>query len=684
MDSLPYYNNTNYPLALKNKLDTLKPNNNKLRKSQFIPLEFYTQTNSRGLLLAHAMGQGKTRLAVAIAHEVHKKEPSRQILVLLPKSLEGNFRENISAYVDDDNTDYFKYISLNASNMYKQMESVHKSESERKYEKRLGSFLDDILRENSLNDSLLIIDEAHNLFNAITNGSKNATKLYDLIMTASNLKLIFLTGTPVVNDPFELVPCFNMLRGRMKSHLTFTESYHDFKDFFVDEKNNKIKNKDKFMNRIYGLTSYYGDLYFSQKVQREGFPKKLPTIIEKIPMSQRQFGVYSTARNSELEETSKGYRSNQARFSASSGGSSTYRVKTRQISNFAMPNYALGPTRGKKSRKKFVERLKNKDLTSNLHDWSPKMEKMLHNILGRKNQPGMVYSQFVSGEGLAVFAKVLESSGYNNYLDDNITSGGDEYGIVLDGGKVKAKQPTYAILSGQIPPEKRIEIIRTFNDKSNHTGEVIHLLLMSSAVAEGIDLKRIRHVHIMEPFWNYARINQVETRAIRYGSHTDLPKKEQNVQVYIYLSTYPTGHPKKKQVELTTDVDLFKKSVEHMQLINEFLLAIAESSMDCNIHHRDLPSDVKKRVKCKLCSPTNQPMFHPSINQDMAEESRCHEYKEIKLKVHKITIPDIDIDYYYKKDGDHIELYSFNEKLQGFTPMPRDNPHYGVLMERLI
>ena len=70
---------------------------------------------------------------------------------------------------------------------------------------------------------------------------------------------------------------------------------------------------------------------------------------------------------------------------------------------------------------------------------------------------------------------------------------------------------------------------------------------MSSAVAEGIDLKRIRHVHIMEPFWNYARINQVETRAIRYMSHADLPENEQTVQTYIYLSDYPLFMKNKKR-----------------------------------------------------------------------------------------------------------------------------------------
>jgi hypothetical protein len=65
-----------------------------------------------------------------------------------------------------------------------------------------------------------IVDEAHNLFNAITNGAKNALALYDLIMETRNIRLIFMSGTPIINDPFELVPCFNMIRGKINLHAS--------------------------------------------------------------------------------------------------------------------------------------------------------------------------------------------------------------------------------------------------------------------------------------------------------------------------------------------------------------------------------------------------------------------------------------------------------------------------------
>ena len=77
----------------------------------------------------------------------------------------------------------------------------------------------------------------------------------------------------------------------------------------------------------------------------------------------------------------------------------------------------------------------------------------------------------------------------------------------------------------------------------NVRGEYIQVIMISSAGAEGISLKCVRQVHIMEPFWNYIRIDQVFGRAIRMKSHINelLPKDERNVEQYLYLSTLPEG-----------------------------------------------------------------------------------------------------------------------------------------------
>lgn len=769
---LSYYNNTNYPLSVKEQLlkqPYTEEEAKQLRYHQFITKEFFTKNKyARGILICHGMGQGKTKLAVSIADFYRKVEPSRKVIVLLSKSLEGNFRNTVMSYTGRDKQyvdNNYKFISLNASNMFKQVSSLNKTKEEIDYEKRLSDFMDNIKQQSTLDDSLFIMDEAHNFFNAITNGAKNATNLYDMIINSKNIKLIFMTGTPIINDPFELVPCFNMLRGYIildntvlgadedadstadsiidsttnidldsntdsnndstndsttnvdikdtdnkskhksnykpkhhdrfkkgskKEHksktsdrtLLFSESFDEFNEYFVDHHNKCVKNKDKFTNRIFGLSSYYGDIYFadetkeqlasnSKTITKQGFPKKLPTIIEKVPMSDEQFAKYIIARNQELEETKSGFRGKDTRFSASAGGNSTYRVKSRQLSNYCIPEYALGPVRGAKAREKFIDKITVEDLL-NTNVFSPKMGRMLHNVNQNAGRLGMMYSQFVSGEGIAIFARILEASGWNRFsLEKKV----NEYDI-----EEKKPKKTFAILSGDIDPEERVELIKQFNNPDNVDGKHVSLLLLSGAVAEGIDLKRIRHVHILEPFWNYARINQVETRAIRYLSHTDMPEDQQNVQVYIYLSDYPKDYPKFKIKEPTTDVDLYTKSIDNMKIINSFMLALAESSIDCSLHYSNLDENVKKHVNCKLCAPTNEQLFHPLLNRDMTIPNTCRPMNEKKVEVNEFIFKTTGEKYYYKvnpKDKTQIDLYLFNKKLNGYTNMPRSYPHYG-------
>ena len=62
----------------------------------------------------------------------------------------------------------------------------------------------------------VIVDEAHNFISRIVNklGKKSSLsyKLYELLKSAENSKIIFLTGTPTINYPNEIAVMFNILR----------------------------------------------------------------------------------------------------------------------------------------------------------------------------------------------------------------------------------------------------------------------------------------------------------------------------------------------------------------------------------------------------------------------------------------------------------------------------------------
>jgi hypothetical protein len=89
---------------------------------------------------------------------------------------------------------------------------------------------------NLFDDAVVVIDEAHNLISRIVNKIKKekvipenkkgekehlplnlSTKLYELLMSARNSRIVLLTGTPVINYPNEFGILFNILRGYIKT-----------------------------------------------------------------------------------------------------------------------------------------------------------------------------------------------------------------------------------------------------------------------------------------------------------------------------------------------------------------------------------------------------------------------------------------------------------------------------------
>ena len=135
---------------------------------------FMTDSPYRGLLIYHDLGSGKTCTAILASESMTMQ---KDIVVILPASLKNNFIEKglmfcgnkkyhkIPSLIDKKYT----FISANSANTLEQLQKI-----------------------GSLDNKLLIVDEIHNLLTNIINpNSKNGGKIYDMIMKAKNLKIIF-------------------------------------------------------------------------------------------------------------------------------------------------------------------------------------------------------------------------------------------------------------------------------------------------------------------------------------------------------------------------------------------------------------------------------------------------------------------------------------------------------------
>ena len=323
--------------------------------------------------------------------------------------------------------------------------------------------------------------------------------------------------------------------------------------------------------------------------------------------------------------------------------------------------------------------------------YSPKFHKMLENILDNENQGlHLMYSNFRTLEGIGIFKILLEYYGYSEFKIVKTTnaSGIQEYNMEVEnafyynssfesiGGDESPNEEFttlngrkfYALYTGKEGEEEK-EIIRNiyngnfekipvnikkdirkyfFNniasDMTNLFGEVIKLLMISSSGAEGIDLKNVRYVHITEPYWHPVRIDQVIGRAKRICSHKDLPDELQNVKVFLYLLSHNKKLLKEKEASytqlingdtdkagnvITTDENLLKIMKRKKKLMQQFLTAMKESSVDCIFNY-------EQQDKC-LSFPLPKSGINPHKTLQTNLRYKDNAYENIQVRKPNIT-----------------------------------------------
>jgi superfamily II DNA or RNA helicase len=667
-------NNTNYPLYIKNYLNNIKYDKKEiLQYHQKLVTKFFIEIkNHRGLLLFHGTGRGKTMVAVSIADVL---SDHMDVVILSSKSLRSNFIKEVDKYsklTGSDIKNNYSYISSNAGNMMKQMNRIGKNKKEIELEESLRTFNGSV----NLDNKMIIVDEAQNLFNGIVSGGENALSFYNSVMKSKNIKLIFLSATPIINDPFEIVPLYNMLHG--KSLLP--EDYNDFYDLYINKEKGTVKNRNSLKNRLYGLTSYMGDwwqsggVWDSKKTIDRGsdFPKQLPTKLEVIKMSTLQYNEYSSARDKETSTNSNKKTITNNMRKPKSSSSSSYRVASRQISNFLLPPGVKNKNSDKNMNKKNEKDLSgiNKHHMDNLEIYSPKMKKIYENVNKSKGLC-IVYSSFVNGEGLKIFSMILKHNGWDEYRANRYNKPSDKQ--------------KFSFITGNQNINEISEIMKLFNHKRNINGKDIRLILLSSAGAEGFDFKNVMSVHIMEPYWNFGRIEQIIARAVRYKSHDDYKNKsDRKVQPYIYLSDYPDKFDNKhtKRKELTTDLNMYYKSIKNKLLINRFYSLMIESSLDCSIHIKKSPDDIKQKIKCLECIPTNNKLFHDDYEMDIKLGNNCINQNKTEIVAKEIEYNDI-IYYFHKDENNIINIYSYNTELDYYIQINNTHQDYYDIIEHI-
>ena len=174
----------------------------------------------------------------------------------------------------------------------------------------------------------------------------------------------------------------------------------------------------------------------------------------------------------------------------------------------------------------------------NIGKYSAKIAKICETI---RNSEGivLVYSQWIDG-GIIPMALALEEMGYTRYGTEKYTKSLFKTPPTI-GETVGSHKAKYMIITGESAfSPNNIEDIKYLNNPKNKMGEFVKVVLISKAAAEGIDFKNIRQIHVMEPWFNMNRIEQIIGRGVRNLSHCGLPFEKRNVEIFLHatIGTY--------------------------------------------------------------------------------------------------------------------------------------------------
>jgi hypothetical protein len=368
-------------------------------------------------------------------------------------------------------------------------------------------------------------------------------------------------------------------------------------------KGGELSNERDFLQRAYGVVSYYAP------DTANVYPDISAYTVHWCPMSEEQTRAYVVARQKEIMMERR----------RTTDDVSVYRSFSRRICNFVFPAAikrmfkndmkALGLMSDDAAYKRHLDdvmhRLIESDnwLRQDLHRYAPKCIELLRRL---KEMPelgtALIYSEFRDvPEGLQVVKAVLDCNGYEEFDINKPPSPGKQRYMFLD---MKRRNPSMQQLLGvfnndwdAVDATTRKLIERSYEHTDNLHGDICRVLLISGSGAEGISLKNVRQVHVFEPYWQRARIQQVVGRARRAYSHAQLPPAERNIAVDIYAATFASDSKttlpddiRKHDTDdgsrqpLTSDQHLLSVSMKKSRLIDVFASLLRRAAIDCGVY----------------------------------------------------------------------------------------------------
>ena len=636
-------------------------------------LSFQTPYNS--LLLYHGLGTGKTCSAITVSEEMRtylkQLGISQRIIIVASPNVQENFRLQLfdvrklklidglwnlractgNKYLREINPMNMKGLSKDKvirqinriiNNSYLFLGYIEfanyilkKSKIDETDPKKRKSEMIRKLKKN-FNNRLIIIDEVHNIRMSDEKQDKRvANELLKLVKYVDNLRLLFLSATPMYNSYKEIIWLVNIM------NLNDGRSTIDIKDIFDKNGNLLIKEdgtnvgEDLLRRKLTGYVSFvrgenpytfpyriFPSLFSISNTFKElSYPRKQlngKSIIQPLEHLDVYVNICGSFQElgynyiiSEIKKKSEKKKDGLPNFENMDSFGYTTLQKPLQALNIVYPNsllqegkdnfdskILLGSEGLKRTMKYTVNNAKstytnfeykhkefgNIFAPDKIGMYSSKIKSIVDNVVNSEGIT-LIYSQFIDG-GVVPMALALESIGFTRFgqktsnlfktdqhkpIDFSTFLSRDEMNNPDD-----FKPATYTMITGEkaLSPDKIFDL-KNLTDEDNKNGEKIKVVIISMTGAEGLDFKNLRQVHILEPWYNLSLIEQIIGRAVRNCSHKALEFKKRNVEIFLY------GTLMNNSEEEAVDLYIYRLAELKAVQIGRVSRILKESSVDC-------------------------------------------------------------------------------------------------------
>ena len=485
-------------------------------------------------------------------------------------------------------------------------------------------------------DHLLIVDEAHNLRDSdgddddeidktkqsdLKEGKKLTPLLKQIVRVSEGLRLMLMTATPMYNTAPEILFLLNLLSLNdtkddslsLKTKDIFKESDHSFVPGGEEKLQRLIKRYVSFMRgehpntfplRLTPPSSIQSDFVYptvSMKLSEETV--KLSDMDKNI-MFQLPLIVHSITAETKMGQVLQDIlKAHVLKGDTETGGREVTNLDSFiQIGNLVYPDGTYGKAGlssyfdekkqtilGQKMVQ-YVWKKKNPSIESvfgmdgGLQQHSPKIASIVESITNAKGM-SFVFSRYKKSGAIPI-AIALELAGWCRILAD---------GTLAPLLKREFKKPPtmfYILLTSDdsLSPDFKglLKYATTLKTDAEYNGSKVKAIIGSQIASEGLDLKCIREIHLLEGWFHLNRIEQIEGRGVRFCSHVGLPIEERNCLIYLHALNVPTYE--------TADLYMYRLAIRKAQPIGRVTRLMKINAWDCMLN-RDaiLLTDLPKR-----------------------------------------------------------------------------------------